>query len=207
VIVLVLIACAGATPSPDPQQPSPYEPPEVPPKIIGVEEPPPPEPGSELVEAAIAEAETHIGTPYRWGGRNTETHPGLDCLGIMYVAYGEASDTPWKDYSVFPSRWVKSSKLGDPVPGLDGALASQLEKNLLKRGDVLYFLTKGFVLDDEPLLTVGEDKYWPWHTGIYWGNGQVLHAAPGWGVTKEPLDNITFDALFATRPYPTHRPG
>ncbi|MEM6927295.1 MAG: hypothetical protein AAF602_10215 [Myxococcota bacterium] len=41
---------------------------------------------------------------------------------------------------------------------------------------------------------------WPWHTGIYLGDGQVLNSHPSHGVVTMRLDDISWDALFATRP-------
>ncbi len=152
-----------------------------------------------LVEAAIANAEALLGEPYRWGGRKTEGNPGVDCLGLLYLAYGPPTNTPWRGYPVDPSKIVRSRKLGAPVKGLDGVARESLSADKLKRGDVLYLLLAGYEIEDEPLWTHGEVRYWPWHTALYLGGGEVMHAEPGGVVRRQALEEMSFDALFVTR--------
>jgi len=163
--------------------------------------PPPPTPTADpvQVEAAIKNAESYLGQPYAWGGRNTSGNPGIDCLGLLYLAWGPVTGTPWRSYPVDPSKIVASKKLGTPVDGAAGVLRADLDQGLLQRGDVLYFLNRGYEIPDEPLWVVGEDRYWPWHTGLYAGDGVALHAEPGGVVRRQPLDEIPFDALYVTR--------
>ena len=42
---------------------------------------------------ALAAAEEWLGVPYRWGGRGTKSHPGMDCLGIMFRAWNDDNST------------------------------------------------------------------------------------------------------------------
>lgn len=155
-----------------------------------------------VVEAAIAAARGYLGAPWRWGGRNTAALPGVDCLGLLFLAYGPATGTAWRSYPVDPSKLVASGRLGAPVEGLAGTLRANLDRESLQRGDVLYFLLEDYVIPDDPLLVVGERKFWPWHTGLYVGDGIVLNAHPGRGTVEMPLDEVAWDALFVTRPVP-----
>ena len=148
---------------------------------------------------AVAAAKTWLGTPYAWGGRGTAKNPGMDCLGVLYRAYGQATGTPWTRYPVNPSDLVAGGLLGQPVPGLRGTLRLDVELQQLQPGDVLYFLMANYEIKDDPLLTIGPTKYWPWHTGMYLGDGVALHAEPGGVVRTQPLMEIAWDALFVTR--------
>ncbi len=139
-----------------------------------------------LVECALACAESHLGEKYRWGGRITEALPGLDCLGLLYLAWGPCTDTPWSEYPVDPSKLVGSGLLGVSVSGAAGVLRDELGCDVLQPGDVLYFLLEGYQIEDDPLLTKDNRNYWPWHTGLYLGNQQVIHAQPG-GVVRQQL--------------------
>ncbi len=165
------------------------------------EDPPPPPPPPELADAAIANAEALLGEPYRWGGRMTTGNPGIDCLGLLYLAYGPPTETPWRRYPVDPSKIVRSEMLGTPVPGAAGVLREDLDVGTLKRGDVLYLLMEEYEIEDEPLLVTESARYWPWHTALYVGGEDhaVIHAAPGGVVRKQPLETMQFDGLFVTR--------
>jgi len=149
--------------------------------------------------AVIADARSLKGIEYRWEGRNIERLPGLDCLGLMFRPYGRATGRSWKSYEVNPSELVAGGKLGKPVPGVAGVTRKDFDLALLKTGDVLYFLLEGYVIEDKPLMTRNGRKFWPWHTGLYVGDGVVIHAEPGGVVREQPLREVNFDALFATR--------
>ncbi len=150
-------------------------------------------------KAVIAEARRHIGQSSRWEGRDTEQHPGFDCLGILFRSYGTVTGTPWTEYSVDPSKLVASGKLGQPVAGLGGALRAQVPVRNLMPGDLLYFLDPGYELQDDPLAVIDGKPYWPWHTGLYLDDGTVLHADPRSTVRTQPLEERYFHALVATR--------
>jgi cell wall-associated NlpC family hydrolase len=186
-------SCLAAPVAPPPVAPPPAA-------ASNVQAPPPPAPSDPRVERAITWAEAALGTEYRWDGRGTDRLPGLDCLGVIFRAYGQATDTDWRRYPVNPSELVAGGLLGRPVPGLDGVLRSAVAVEDLRRGDVLYLLMREYLLKDEPLwVHPDESRYWPWHTGIYLGEGQVLNSHPGRGVVVMPLEELMFDGLFVTR--------
>ena len=148
---------------------------------------------------ALAHARDWLGTPYRWNGRGTARLPGLDCLGLLYRAWGPTTSTPWTAYPVNPSELVDSALLGAPVPGQDGVLRGQVDTDLLRPGDVLYLLSTA-PIPDLPLWRDRGTPYWPWHTVLWVDNGEVIHAAPGDQVRVQPLEELAWDALFVTRP-------
>lgn len=194
--LLALAACASAPA----EQPAPGPPPEP---IVAAPAPRAPSTApSPTVEAAVLAAKKYLGYPYAWGGRDTAKNPGIDCLGLLYLGFGEATGTPWRRYPVNPSQLVGSGLLGGPVPGLDPVRRAELDGSTLRRGDVLYLLIKGYEINDTPLWVDAQGaRYWPWHTGLYLDEGRdlTLHASPSAGVTQQPLDEIAFDALFVTR--------
>ncbi len=150
-------------------------------------------------DRVVALARGRLGEPYRWEGRGTGKLPGFDCLGILFRSFGAVDDRKWWTYEVNPSELVAGGKLGSPVDGLSGVFREDLDPAALEKGDVLYFLLRDYEIPDTPLLVRGEDRYWPWHTGLYVGDGRVLHARPGEEVMEQPLDAVAFDALFVTR--------
>jgi cell wall-associated NlpC family hydrolase len=151
-------------------------------------------------QRAVTAARALIGEPYAWGGRDEPSHPGVDCLGLLYLAWGSVTDTPWRRYPVNPSALVAGGLLGQPVPGLDGVLRAELDPALLQPGDVLYLLVADYHIPDEPLWHHQGHDYWPWHTALYAGEGRVLHAEPGGRVRHQRVDSIAWDALYVTRP-------
>lgn len=161
-----------------------------------------PDPPTARAGSAIAAARHYLGVPYVWAGRDTAKHPGLDCLGLLYRAWGPVTGTPWTRYPVNPTQLVASGLLGGPVPGLDGVLRAALDPGLLRPGDVLYLLVAEYEIPDAPLWIHDGLRYWPWHTGLYVGEGTrtVIHAGPSSGVAEQPLDTLPFDALYVTRP-------
>jgi hypothetical protein len=158
-------------------------------------------PGAPRVEAAIARGNAFLGTPWRWEGRNTESFPDLDCLGLLYRAFGPGDGRDWKSYPVDPSKLVASGVLGNAVGGLDGVLRGELDVDKLRRGDVIYFLQAHYENGDQALLERNGVPYRGWHTGIYVGEDQryVLNAHPRWGVVRMRLEDIVWDAVFVTR--------
>jgi cell wall-associated NlpC family hydrolase len=148
---------------------------------------------------ALAWADEQLGVPYAWNGRGTSRLPGLDCLGLVFGAWGHATGTPWRAYPVNPSELVASGRLGGHVEGVDGVLRATVDDELLLPGDMLYFLLRGYRIDDAPLLQLDGHDYWPWHVGLYVGDGLVVHAEPGGVVRRQALGELRFDALLATR--------
>lgn len=157
-----------------------------------------------VVEAAIAATTDYVDLPWVWGGRASAKNPGIDCLGLVFRGYARASGTPWWSYPVDPSKLVASGLLGQPVPGLDGVQRGQVPYELLRRGDVVYFLRENHRIPDDPLWNDGAYDYWPWHVGLYVDEGQrfVVNAHPFYNVIRMPIDDVLWDALFVTRPHP-----
>lgn len=150
-------------------------------------------------EVAIAYARSKLGEPYRWEGRGTSKYPDWDCLGILFRAYSKATGRPWWTYEVNPSELVANGKLGVPVPGVHGVLREEVVLAQLMPGDVLYFLKPDYRIPDAPLMTRDGVDWWPWHTGMYIGDGKALHAEPGGVVRVQELVDISWDGLLATR--------
>jgi len=117
----------------------------------------------------------------------------------MFLADGAVSGRSWRSFEVNPSELVANGKLGTPVPGVDGVLRGDVPVANLMPGDALYFLEADYPIQDAPLLVRGDTSYWPWHTGLYLGDGRVIHADPGSVVRIQDLEDLRFDALFATR--------
>jgi hypothetical protein len=161
-------------------------------------------PGNDKVEAMVAAADGYLGHPWLWSGRDTLRLPGVDCLGLLFLSHGEVTGQRWTVYPHDPSPLVLSGKLGAPVPGLQGATRAEVDRTTLERGDVLYFLVEGYEIADEPLYEEGDGRYWPWHTGLFVGEGAewVLNAHPRYGVVRMKLDDIEWDRLLVTRPFP-----
>ena len=152
----------------------------------------------------VAEAEKYLGIPYQWNGRMTFLNPNLDCLGLLFLPYAAVFNFDWKKIPVDTNKeLISSGLLGQPVAGLDGILREDLNMaNMakLQSGDALFFLVKNYDNPrDPPLLVRGTDHYRVWHTGLYAGNSWAIHAKPSEKVLIEPLKNIYFDALYATR--------
>ena len=170
---------------------------------------------SETAQKILTAAEAYEGQPYVFGGRlgragcrrkgqAIRCRPGIDCQSLIFFAFEDVLGTKWWDFSVMPTINVKRNELGHPVSGVNGVLREDLDASKLAPGDVLFFLFEGYNLDvDGPLHVVGDRKFGTWHTGFFHGASDgtywVLHAAPGEHVKRQPLDEISFDALFAVR--------
>jgi len=157
-----------------------------------------------VVEAALTEAMRYAELPWTWNGRGTTRLPGIDCMGLVFRAYGTATGTSWRTYEVNPSELVASGRLGAAVDGLDGVPRGAVDADKLRRGDVVYFLVKDQPIPDAPLWVHDGSSYWPWHIGVYVGEGQqlVLNAHPSHDVVRMPLDAVRWDAIYVTRPRP-----
>lgn len=167
-----------------------------------------------LEHPALAQAQEWLGTPYAWGGRGTRRNAGMDCLGLLYRAWGPVRGTPWSRFPVDPDPLVESGLLGTPVQGLAGTDREAVALTQLRPGDVLYLLDAWREIEDAPLwertrsCEPGEEAdanglcttpYWPWHTVLYVDQGVVVHAAPGATVRTQLLSELDYDALFVTR--------
>jgi len=187
----LLLSCGAASVPPDVVPAPAVEAPVVPVEV--------PVPSPTHADRVVEAAERYIGEPYAWGGRNTVAHPGIDCLGLLFLAVGEVTGTPWRKFPVDPSKMVAGGLLGTPVLGLDGVPREKLNTSLLEKADIVYLLARERVIPDAPLWTDAGQRYWPWHTALYAGNGEVLHAEPGRKVRRQALLGIWFDAVFVTR--------
>lgn len=156
------------------------------------------------VESAIGATGDYVELPWVWGGRASTKNPGIDCLGLVFRAYGRATGTPWWDYPVDPSKLVTSGRLGSPVSGLDGVARGAVPYDQLRRGDIVYFLLREYRIPDAPLWHHEGADYWPWHVGMYVDEGKrlVLNAHPTYNVIRMPIDDVLWDALYVTRPHP-----
>lgn len=176
------------------------------------------QPAPTVQDRIVREAERHLGKPYVFGGRDgrpgcvgrKRCAEGIDCLSLLFFAFEEVAGKSWTRFAVKPSETVRRKELGEPVQGLAGVLAAELDRTLLRKGDVLLFLLDGYNLEaDAPLLVRGETKYGVWHTGLVHGVSaagvEVIHAKPGDRVVVEPLEAISFDGVFALR-LPEARP-
>ena len=124
----------------------------------------------------------------------------MGCMGLVFLSWSAVTGTPWRRYPVNPSELVASGLLGPPVPGLDGVLRTEVDLAALHPGDVLYFLMADREIPDQPLWRHEDHDYWPWHMGMYAGEGRALHADPSSRVHHQDLSGIPFDALYVTRP-------
>ncbi len=149
----------------------------------------------EVHDQAIEHAEGYLGTPWAWNGQATAANPGLGCMSFVFRSYSAATGTPRASYSVNPSELVASGLLGPQT-----AVISRGEEVPFERGDVVFFLLAGYEIPDAPLHIDGDTKYWPWHMGLYTGEGQVLHSEPGGEVRYQALEDISWDRVLATRP-------
>lgn len=168
----------------------------------------------------VAAAETMLGKPYVFGGRDGRRGcrgverclEGVDCQSLVFFAWEKVFGRAWTRFSVMPSVSVARGELGAAVPGLDGVLRDALEPAQLKKGDVLFFLLREYNLQaDAPLWEHGGVPYGVWHVGLVHGvdgkSAQVIHAKPGERVVIEQLESVSFDALFVLRLPPQGRPG
>lgn len=127
----------------------------------------------------LEEAKKYVGVRYKFGGRNIN---GLDCMGLIFLAYSKVTGRDWRKLSVYPSKIIKSGDFGNPVEGLNGVI---IEENNVKEviskmeiGDIIYFLVPYEVGKDKPIVSINEKNYWCLHMAIYAGNGKILHANP-----------------------------
>jgi hypothetical protein len=166
----------------------------------------------------VAEAEKYLGKPYNFGGRDgrpgcvgaKRCAEGIDCLSPIFFAYEKVLGTPWARFSVKPSELVQRRQLGVPVKGLEGALEAEVDRSLLRKGDVLLFLQKDYNLEaDKPLLVRGDDRYGVWHTALVQSvegdKVMVIQAKPGDRVVVEPLEAVFFERIVALRLPPSRR--
>ena len=108
--------------------------------------------GNDIIEHAIRFCESHLGTKYSQGDRNSyQRNPSrpahFDCSAMVYYAYADAGKLPKR----VTNAWTTHTVHGDPGSyGLKYIPLSQA-----KRGDVLWM---------------------PGHLGLYLGNGRAIES-------------------------------
>lgn len=150
----------------------------------------------------LENARKYIDTPYIWGGRLTRNNPGLDCMGLVFLAYKDTYGESWRNLSVYPSEIIKENQLGKPVEGLDGVLTNGFNMHLFEEGDIIHFLSE-MKTKDSPSSTINGKDYWTWHMGIYSNKFEnlFLEAHPNSKVEESNLEDATYlnPAVFITR--------
>ncbi len=117
---------------------------------------------------------------YNWEGRLTHAHPGLDCLGLLFVTLEKKYGISWKNWSVKPSELIAQL---DQKHGRRTILLSESDEasllRSLKGGDFLFFLRPVVTSGDSAVAhDRGGKGFYVWHTAIYSGSGKMLHASP-----------------------------
>ena len=142
-----MVGAAPSTPAPSPAPPSdgpaaPAAPAVVPREEADDSSPPPPAPESaeDIATRVVDLALASIGTPYEWGGMDTN---GFDCSGLIQFAYGR--------YGIrLPRVSTDQIRAGSPVDP---------EPSLLQPGDVLGFATVGSASTSHVGLYVGRHEF------------------------------------------------
>ena len=113
---------------------------------------------SSTIDGILSEANTYIGTPYRFGGM---TRSGIDCSAFVLSVYGSAT--------------------GINLPRISSAQAQEgerVEREELEKGDLLFFQTRGSRISHvgivQEITPEGEIKF--------------IHASTSKGVTISSLN-------------------
>ena len=113
---------------------------------------------SSTIDGILSEANTYIGTPYRFGGM---TRSGIDCSAFVLSVYGSAT--------------------GINLPRISSAQAQEgerVEREQLEKGDLLFFQTRGSRISHvgivQEITQEGEIKF--------------IHASTSKGVTISSLN-------------------
>ena len=121
---------------------------------------------SSTIDGILSEANTYIGTPYRFGGM---TRSGIDCSAFVLSVYGSAT--------------------GINLPRISSAQAQEgerVEREQLEKGDLLFFQTRGSRISHvgivQEITPEGEIKF--------------IHASTSKGVTISSLNEKYWSLRF-----------
>jgi cell wall-associated NlpC family hydrolase len=140
--------------------------------------------GSVAVEKVITAGMKYMGTPYKYGSDRDSTAT-FDCSSFVRRAFidGLGITLP-----------ADSRQQGDYVKG-KGAVTTNWKN--LKRGDLMYFMSyKG--TSASAYSGVNKSRATITHTGIYLGNGRILHtySNAGGGVTVSDIAGKHWESRF-----------
>ena len=113
---------------------------------------------SSTIDGILSEANTYIGTPYRFGGM---TRSGIDCSAFVLSVYGSAT--------------------GINLPRISSAQAQEgerVEREQLEKGDLLFFQTRGSRISHVGIVQEITPK----------GEIKFIHASTSKGVTISSLN-------------------
>ena len=113
---------------------------------------------SSTIDGILSEANTYIGTPYRFGGM---TRSGIDCSAFVLSVYGSAT--------------------GINLPRISSAQAQEgerVEREELEKGDLLFFQTRGSRISHVGIVQEITPK----------GEIKFIHASTSKGVTISSLN-------------------
>ncbi len=150
-------------------------------------------------ERLLKAASKYYGVRYRDNGRSED---GVDCMGLIFLAYRDVTQKDWKNLPTWPRVLVESEKLGRPVDGLAPVLKKDIDYKRLKRGDIVYLLVPFQIgSDQESFAVINKIEFWPWLVGIYAGKGKCLYAKPNDRVRIDRIKDLLDpdDAIFVTR--------
>ena len=121
---------------------------------------------SSTIDGILSEANTYIGTPYRFGGM---TRSGIDCSAFVLSVYGSVT--------------------GINLPRISSAQAQEgerVEREQLEKGDLLFFQTRGSRISHvgivQEITQEGEIKF--------------IHASTSKGVTISSLNEKYWGARY-----------
>lgn len=160
---------------------------------------------AEPIAPSVVAARRYLGRLYAFGGRGAE----LDCMGLVFRAWSDATGRSWRALSVNPTELVAKRQMGEPVPGLDGVLTAQVPWETLRSGDVLFFLAPAPNPNEPSLVTLGGAPQWVWHMGLYAGGPErsfVVGDHFAGAVVETPLPSYlaehahTYVGIYVVRP-------
>ncbi|MDP2308504.1 MAG: hypothetical protein Q8P18_20965 [Pseudomonadota bacterium] len=166
---------------------------------------PPPAAEPEIPTPIVMAARQYMGRPYRFGGRGAQ----LDCMGLVFLAWADATGGNWRKLSVNPTRIVARRQLGPAVESLAGVPTERIDWDLLKPGDVIFLLGPTQNPAEPAIATVDGVPEWVWHMGLYSGGaerrfvvGDHFHGRVSELALPAYLTRYAdwYDAIFVTRP-------